>query len=151
MSQPEVFIIESLELKDENKSRYEGRILCDILTLSNKVPLYYYIRTKRELEKLSLEFAKSKYRYLHISCHGSDRGMDTTFDKVGFDELAEILSPVLNKRRLFLSACSMTNPRLAAQIFKRCHCHSIMGPNRDIFFDRAAIFWASFYHLRMYM
>jgi hypothetical protein len=46
---PEVFILESLSLKDEREHRLEGGALADMLRLSGKNP---------------------KYRYLHFSCHG---------------------------------------------------------------------------------
>ncbi len=46
---PQVFIIESLTLKDEEEERFEGRILKQILRLSGKESAYYYIRTRREL------------------------------------------------------------------------------------------------------
>lgn len=48
MSQPEVFIVESLTFADERSERFEGRIISQILSLSGKNCEYYYIRTKRE-------------------------------------------------------------------------------------------------------
>ena len=32
---------------------------------------------------------------------------------------------------------------------KGTKCYSVIGPSIDISFDRAAIFWASFYHLML--
>ncbi len=66
---PEVFIIESLHFDDENESRYEGSFLSQILHLGGKKPLYYYIRTKRELTEVLRIFKASGYRYLHFSYH----------------------------------------------------------------------------------
>lgn len=68
---PRVFIIESLSLHDERNERFEGRILKQILRLGGKESRYYYIRTRRELEKIVILFGKSGFRYLHISCHGN--------------------------------------------------------------------------------
>ena len=49
ITHPDVFIIESLSLKDEKKSTFDGKILHNYLKLLKKEPIYYYIRTKREL------------------------------------------------------------------------------------------------------
>ena len=94
-SKPEVFILESLTFEDEKAQRFEGRILADVLHLSGKKPIYYYFRTKSELERLVKIFAASKYRYLHLSCHGSMDALKTTLDEISVVTLASIF-----KRRL---------------------------------------------------
>jgi hypothetical protein len=146
-SRPEVFIIESLGLDDETGNLFEGRILSQILHLSGKKSIYYYVRTKAEFKIMLSEFKKSRYRYLHLSCHGSKDAIHTTIDEIPFDELKDMLCPVLDKRRLFLSACSMANKNLAQKIFLNSECLSVVGPKSDIEFNDAAIMWASFYHL----
>src|SRR5882757_2243685 len=73
---PEDFIIESLTLKDEAKERREGAVLASVLKMCKKNPLYYYIRTKAEMEHMAKEFEKSGYRYLHISCHGGSTSLE---------------------------------------------------------------------------
>jgi hypothetical protein len=142
----EVFIIESLNFADEKKSRFEGRILSEILALSDKRCTYYYIRTEAELRCLLREFTTSAYRYLHLSCHGSERSMFTTLDPIPFPKLAETLRPHIKSRRLFLSACSMANENLAKLLMPGSGCYSIMGPSQDILFNDAAVLWASLYH-----
>jgi hypothetical protein len=92
-TRPQLFIIESLGLGDEKKERFEGRVLKHILGLGGKDSAYYYIRTRRELEKMALLFAKSRFRYLHISCHGNTEEMVMTFDRIKFSELGKILRP----------------------------------------------------------
>jgi hypothetical protein len=143
----QVFVIESLTLEDERRGRFEGDILRRILSLSGKQCEYYYIRTVRELKRLICEFAKSKYRYLHLSCHADSKGMATTFDSLDFGQLAEIVTPHLNGRRVFLSACEMANSRLATKLLVSSGCYSVMGPTEDILFSDAALLWSSFYHL----
>ena len=142
-----VFIIESLKLQDEKNERFEGRFLSQILHLGEKETLYYYIRTTRELEEIMRLFGKSNYRYLHISCHGSTTSLSTTLDEISFKELGQICQPYLNNKRLFISACETVNGKLAAELFSSSGCLSIIGPNKDIFFDDAAIAWATFYHM----
>lgn len=143
----QVFIIESLNLNDEREERFEGRILKQILRLSGKEASYYYIRTRRELEQIISEFAKSGFRYLHISCHGNASGMATTFDWMNLAELGSILGPHLAGRRLFLSACEMTTKDLARETLSGTGCYSVIGPADEVSFSDAALLWSSFYHL----
>lgn len=147
MTKPEVFIIESLSFGDENENLYEGKIISQIIHLSDKESIYYYIRTKSELEEVLQLFWDSEYRYLHISCHGNRTSMSTTLDTIPFEELSELLEPCLEGRRLFLSACSMTNRNLAKAVIPSSECLSIIGPARTVNFNNAAILWSSFYHL----
>ena len=114
-TKPELFIIESLDLEDEDAGRQEGEILSRMLRLAGKSGTrYYYIRTKRELEEMIDLFDESDYRYLHISCHANTRGMATTFDNISFAELGEMLAPCLEGRRVFVSACQMAHEIVAA-------------------------------------
>lgn len=146
-TEPKVFIIESLEFDDEEKGRYEGSILSDILRLSGIQTQYFYIRTSKELNEVLDIFQKSGYRYLHISCHGGENSIWTTLDEITYDELGLSLKNKLEKKRLFLSACSVVNKDMAKKIIPQTKCYSIIGPARDIGFNDAAIMWASFYHL----
>jgi len=149
MSQPEIFIIESLDFDDERAERFEGRIISQILALSGKQCEYCYIRTKRELKALLERFASTSYRYLHLSCHGLEGGggIATTLDDILFQEFGPLIKPYLHKRRLFLSACSATNRALAKSVMPDSGCYSILGPDQDILFSDAAVLWASFYHV----
>jgi hypothetical protein len=144
---PDVFIIESLTFEDEQNQRFEGRILADILRLSGKNPIYFYVRTKRELRTVLEKFAESDYRYLHLSCHGNDESIATTLDDdIGFEELSEMLNPYLDRRRLFISSCDVVNDQLA-NVVMESGCLSIIGPSENVFFAEATVFWASFYYL----
>ena len=144
---PDVFIIESLKFKDERKQRFEGRVLDRILRLCGKNPIYYYVRTKRELKVVLNKFEESEYRYLHLSCHGDDESIATTLDNdIGFEELGGMLNPYLDGRRLFISSCDVVNDQLA-DVVMESGCLSIIGPSEDVFFAEATVFWASFYYL----
>jgi hypothetical protein len=147
MTQPEVFIFESLRIEDEERNRFEGKIIADVLNLGGKQSEYYYIRTKMELVELLDTFYDFKYRYLHFSCHANPDSMATTFESIGFEELGEILRPYIHQRRIFLSACSMVNDNLAKAILPNSDCYSIIGPSVDVRISDSAAFWASFYHL----
>jgi hypothetical protein len=146
-TKPSVFIIESLRFQDEDANYFEGQVISNILNFADVEHKYYYIRTKAELVRLLEEFNKLNYRYLHISMHGNRKSLGTTLDDLPFKELSFILESSLDKKRLFVSACSAVNKSLATEIFGLTDCFSVIGPHEDIDMDDAAIFWASFYHL----
>lgn len=147
MSKPSVFIIESLSFNDEKNERFEGKFLSHILKLGGIETEYYYIRTKKELKETLNIFYDSKYRYLHISCHGDKKSFALTLDEISYEEFGDLLEAHLYKKRLFLSACSATNRHLAKIVIPKSNCNSIIGPAADIEFNDAAIIWAAFYHL----
>lgn len=142
----EVFIIESLNLIDEAKGRHEGSVLASVLKMCGKRPLYYYIRTRAELEHLADEFEASGYRYLHVSCHGGDDSLETTLDSIGYADFAKIFSKRLAGRRLFVSACCAGNEVFAELIRgKNTKVISVAAPVNEIRFDHAVAFWCAFY------
>ena len=97
-----------------------------------------------ELEAVLEHFWTSRYRYLHLSCHANNEEMATTLDIIPFQELGIILEPYLEKRRLFLSACSMSCSNLAKRLIPITGCYSILGPSAKVDIADAAIFWAVF-------
>jgi hypothetical protein len=148
-TKPDVFIIESLGFDDEAAKLPEGRLISEMLAMSGKECKYFYVRTKRELVAVLKLFSESKYRYLHLSCHGSksQQKLHTTLDAIPFVELGPILRPHLRNRRLFLSAYSMSNQFLARQLMPKSGCYSVLGPRNEILFRTAPILWASLYHV----
>lgn len=87
-----------------------------MLRLSGLEPEYMYLRTRRELEKAVALFEKSRFRYLHISCHGNRHGIALTLDNLSFDELGEILAPALKGRRVFFSSCPSPMPARSVSV-----------------------------------
>lgn len=147
-TEPELFIIESLGLDDEDSKSQEGEILSQMLKLSGKEKTkYFYIRTERELDEIVDLFDESNYRYLHISCHANGKEMATTFDPVSYAKLGQMLAPCVKGRRVFVSACEMANDTLAGALLKNTGCYSLIGPAEAIRFGDAAAFWTTFYHL----
>lgn len=137
----EVFIIESLELVDENKERREGAALASVLKMCGKNPLYYYIRTEKELNHIAEEFEASGYRYLHISCHGGETSLEMSLDSVSYEAFAKIFENKLKDRRLFVSACSAGNEMFAELVgSKNGNVIAIAAPSTEIRFDHAVAF-----------
>jgi len=146
-----VFILESLDLDDEQDRRCcEGTVLKQFLDMAAVPNRYVYVRTKRELRAFLKAFAKSKFRYLHFSCHGNATSVGLTLGELGVTDLAMELSKVAAGRRVFLSTCLVTRNALARELFDRCpECLSLVGPAAKIGFSDAIVFWASFYHLML--
>jgi hypothetical protein len=148
ISIPDVFIIESLDPDDEGNGRLEGSSISHVLRLHGKDPKYRYVRTRDQFKRTVKEYGKSNYRYLHISAHGDREGLCTTNqEEIDYDELADLLSPHLMGKRLFLSACSMVHEDMAKAIIPKTKCYSVVGPTKDIAFTDAAVFWPAIYHL----
>jgi hypothetical protein len=148
-SRPRVFIVESLRFSDEKRDLFEGKIISQILELSGSPSEYVYLRTKKELEEVMDLFEQSGYRYLHFSCHGNNTEIGLTLDDLPFDEFGDMLAPYLKDRRVFFSSCEVMNEGLAKLLLMDTGCYSVIGPSRTIDFDRAAVYWASFYHLML--
>lgn len=146
-TKPNVFIIESLEREDENKHRFEGEILSRILSLRRKKSEYRYIRTKLELKEMLDEFLASDMRYLHLSCHGDKEGINLTYESIPTDIFIKMVAKYLDRRRLFLSACEVSTKKFTESLIVDSNCTSVVGPKGIIYFDDAAVMWASFYHL----
>jgi hypothetical protein len=142
-----VFIIESLSFKNENDGVSDGHILAQILDLCKVPNRYTYLRTEQELIEIIKEFQESKFRYLHLSCHGDKEQINLTLDSLFYYELAEILGPYLKSRRLFISSCEVTNFNFAKEFIPKYRCFSVIGSPIKIEFSRAAVFWSSFYYL----
>jgi len=144
---PTVFIVESVDFGSEKANRKEGQVLSQILNLCDKESEYRYVRTKQQFVAMLDEFSRLNMRYLHISCHGDERTLALTMDNIPLAELAPLLRPHLIRKRLFISACKVTNDKFAKLLLPSSQCYSVAGPDGNISFDDAAISWASFYHL----
>lgn len=142
-----IFIIESLSEEDERKERYEGEILKRFLKLMGVRVFYVYVRTKRELKHYIKVYESSNYKYLHLSCHGNKNEIVLTLNEgVSFKELSAFFVSPHKNRRLFLSSCEVMQGNIGRNLAP-IQFKSITGPNEEIAFSDAAIFWASFYHI----
>src|SRR5262249_40998434 len=73
--------------------------------------------------------------------------MMTTYETLTLGDFATLVRPHLSSRRLFISACSMTNDTLAKAIIPKSGRYSLLGPAQDVAISDAAILWASLYHV----
>lgn len=141
-----VCIVESLGFLQESTHR-EGEIIARTLRLSGKESHYSYLRTRDEFAAFAEQFGNSEHRYLHLSCHGNETGFGVTTGFFSATDLAAVLAPHVNKRRVFLSVCLAAESVFARTLLKQSSCWSVLAPVNVISFDDAAIFWTAFYHL----
>ncbi len=135
ITEPQTFILESLNFDDEESKRSDGKILYEALKLQGKEPKYYYFRTETELIHLAQTYRKSGYRYLHLSCHGNDDSVAFTIGNATFARFAEIFETNLHNRRLFVSGCSLGKKDFADAVFeKNGGMYSLTAPIKDVFF-----------------
>ena len=148
LTKPETFILESLDHEDELATRLDGKLLFDVLKLQGKNPKYYYFRTQRELVEFAKLFRESGYRYLHLSCHGSEEIVRYTFGESTYAAFADIFDRKLHNRRLFVSGCNLGNMDFAKAIFaKNGGMYSVTAPTKKVFFDQSISFWSAFYYM----
>lgn len=117
ITKPHFFIIESLNFDDEREERFDGKFLYNYLKMLGKEPKYYYIRTKKELERVAEFFRESGYRYLYLSCHGNENHLFTTCEDISFIDFAEIFKKKLEHRRIFISGCSLGRLEFAQSLY----------------------------------
>ncbi|MFO0838400.1 MAG: hypothetical protein U1D55_07710 [Phycisphaerae bacterium] len=126
-------------------------MLESMLELAGQQVRYRYFRTRRELRVMLQQFRKTRFRYLHLACHGNRDGFAFTLDELRFAEAARLFAPYLAGKRLFLSACSVGRRSFARRLFRASNCLSVVGPDGPIGFAEAAIIWAAFYSkMRMF-
>lgn len=145
-SVPDVFILESLDGKDERAGRLEGERISNILRLAGKNPKYYYFHSFEELEYALSLFKLSGYRYLHFSTHANSTQVASFMELISYSEFADYFDGVLDRRRLFFSACQIGNENFAKAIADRNpEIHSIAAPSVDVEFSQSIAAWSAFY------
>ena len=142
MSKYGVFILENLHGEDF----FDGENLHEILDLSDIANEYREVLDKDDFVKAINEFKKSNLRYLHLSCHADMDGIEINGEEISNLELSKIFKNKIRKRRIFLSACKGGNLNIATAV-QKCGGQSVIGTPIDLYFDKAALFWPSFYHV----
>lgn len=142
----EVFIIESLSMSDESKSAYEGRALAESLRTLGWKPLYHYVRTDAELRTALKLFKHSKYRFLHVSLHGSATAIFTTLKRIPNEDFAIMVKKMLQNRRVTFSACEVGAGNLVESLYADSKgIVSIAAPLDQIKMHAALPFWLSYF------
>ncbi len=136
-----------MDIEDELDGDLDGLALKSMLDICHIPNQYFYIRTKKELKNIIKEFKKSDFGFLHLACHANEEKIATTYDLIQFDELDIIIGKYLYHRRLFISACKAARLELAQHFIPKYHCYSVIGSPDNIYCDKAAVFWSSYYHL----
>ena len=143
---PDVFIIESLDVNEENANQFLGRVIEQALFLSGLRPAYHYVRSKEEFRAAIELFHVSHYRNLHLSMHARNDLVALTEDILPNEEFAEILDGKLKNRRLFFSACCVGAGNLPSLIARRNHGgYSILSPIETLPFSVSCSLFPALY------
>ena len=139
-----VYIIEFLRKKDKY---FDGEALHHIITLAKIPTKYKWINNVEEFKAALKDFKETNYRYLHISCHANEFGIELNGELILNHEVEEFTKKYLTNKRLFLSACKGANRDLASKIIMGNNAWSLLGMPIQLRFIKSALFWPSFYHL----
>jgi hypothetical protein len=138
-----VYIIEFLRADDY----CDGEALHAILELSLIPTKYEWADSIDDLKRFLIDFNNLEYRYLHISCHADATGFEINGDKISNFKIQSLTKNIISNKRLFLSACKGANKDLASRIIVGNNAYSLLGIPINLYFDKSALFWPSFYHL----
>jgi hypothetical protein len=138
-----IFIIESLRSEDDY---FDGENLHNILKLAKIDSIYHEVLSLVDFIDKIEKFVDSGYRYLHLSCHGDESGIEINGEKISNGRLIEIFNGRLFKKRLFMSACQGANKELGYNLITKVGATSLIGTPINLGFDKAALFWPSFYY-----
>ena len=138
-----MYIIESLRSDDDA----DGEVLDQILEMSGIDSDYHYADTVDDFKRFIEEFKSSGYRYLHLSCHADQKGIQINGEDISNQELADLLKSALTGKRLFMFACKGANRDIANKVIKLCGSNSLIGSPTNLRFDKSVLFWPSFYHI----
>lgn len=139
-----IYIIESLK-KDDPK---DGEILSQILNVCRIKNFYHPIKTQEDLQEALSKFKLSKFRYLHLSFHGNNSEFYLSNGTIiKNSEFSELLGTDFIKRRIFMSSCKTGNFELASKLITKNQLFSLVGSPINIRFDKASLFFPTFYHL----
>ena len=137
-----VFIIESLE----NDDYFDGDNLNGILNVAEIPAVYHTALSKTHLKELLGDFRLSKFRYLYLSCHANESGIDINGEDISNKELQEMAGSMPDVR-IFMSACKGASRPLAKLMIGSSKILSLIGSPDDIDQDKAAVFWPAFFYV----
>lgn len=138
-----IYIIESLRSSDKY---FDGENLSKILKLSGIENIYYWVKSVEEFINGINQFSESDYRYLHMSCHADENGIEINGETICNEKLLSIFGAKLKGKRLFMAACKGANKNLGYKLITDIGATSLIGTPINLRFDKSALFWPAFYH-----
>ena len=139
-----VYIIEFLRADDKY---FDGEALHEIIQLSGIPTEYKWADTVEDFKRFLKDFKKKNFRYLHISCHADETGLEINGGDILNEEFQDLTKGYLENKRVFLSACKGANRDLASRVIVGNNAWSLLGIPINLRFDKSALFWPAFYHL----
>jgi len=154
-----VHIIESPSANDLLNGHTEGRVLKEVLSLSNIISFYNLtVDYSSFLEALGPRLCQAMQEnagvpILHFSSHGNEEGIELTNSKfLKWHKLRELLLPI-NKAFnggliICMSSCSgFSGCKMAMSSDTGLPFYGLIGPNSDATWSETAVAFVTFYHL----
>lgn len=155
----DLFVIEVLRPNDYACFCADGQQLVAQMQALGFDTRYVRAYDKKSFKDAVSQFGDSKFKWLHISCHGADNGIELYDEKweskaswspeiVCFSEFAKLFETTLATCRMTISGCRTGNEDLARNMFMHnTGLQSVVAPAGDLPIDIAAPLWVSFYTL----
>ena len=124
----------------------EGQHLVRTLIKMGKRPIFISVKNKKELKQALEIFKLSNYRYLHLSCHGSDHSLALADEVLSYKEFAQMSAGCFNDKRLFLSVCELGNEVFSNEVaMHNTAIQSIVAPMKKLSSFISESLWCAFY------
>lgn len=142
----DLFIIESCN-RSANDFLPEGTQLVESLLRIGKQPIFVSVKNEDELARALEMFKASNYRYLHLSCHGSDSSLTLSESgNLSYRRFVELSKDCFNDKRIFFSACELGNETFSNEIaMNNTAIQSVIAPINKMSSIISESFWRAFY------
>lgn len=139
-----VFIIESVGEERTFYDMSEGRLLVEFLKIIGCKPIYYFVRTRKELSFYFGKAAQSSADFIHIACHGKPTYLRLALERMSVDELVEAAGRLPGKV-VYCSACLTGRGSFGKTFIESTGCRAFIAPYNEISWGDAAIISQLFY------
>lgn len=156
---PDLCVIEILRPKDYACFCDDGYGLVSHLQMLGYDPQYIRAYTFQTFKDALRKFKQSRYRFLHISCHGGTDSVEFWDAKdmepdnhsyqgtqIPYDAFSKALKGCLGDRRVTFSACELGNKQFVQSLIKYNNgFHSVVAPTVELQMHKAAVLWRMYY------
>ena len=156
----DLFIIEVLRPEDYACFAADGLQLVNQMQALGFDTRYVRAYTFDSFKRAIAQFKESKFKWLHLSCHGCENGVEfyekkRWEDECKFDpdiitnaDVAKAFGGSLLQCRMTLSGCKMGNAGFVKKMFgSNKGLQSLVAPIEDLKSDMAAPLWLTYYSL----
>lgn len=147
MRKQKILFIESRSDVDIYDDRNEGNTLKKILALQGVHTKNFEIVNRGMLTKALKVAQRGHMKYVHISAHGTDKGIILTDEEfITWRDFDQIAWPILRDKCICFSSCSVGTGVTELFRYHKSFCNAIIAPTRDITWSEGLVAYSAFYH-----